>query len=195
MSISAITQRVPLPSEDRLKQKVLGKDEVFYGGQLFTGKVIAPPASKVCSYTSYTGIIFINCFYILIKAKDTKTLNALSMSEHAQRIKEEEELAKKNVKVEFTERLKNPTAGARNLLRCMEAGKSTSSPVASPAASNMKSITAKDLLDQHKKQLQSMKNAQLEKSQSVTPPVLGRGLLSNDREIDLSDEVCLFIPN
>ena len=34
-------------TEDRLKQKVLGKEEVFYGGQIFTGKVVAPPASKV----------------------------------------------------------------------------------------------------------------------------------------------------
>lgn len=36
-----------LTLEDRLKQKVLGKDEVFYGGQLFNGRVVAPPATKV----------------------------------------------------------------------------------------------------------------------------------------------------
>ena len=40
-------------SEDRLKQKVLGKQEVFYGGQLFTNKVVAPPASKVGAITSH----------------------------------------------------------------------------------------------------------------------------------------------
>ena len=34
-------------AEDRLKQKVLGKQEVFYGGQIFSGKSVAPPASKV----------------------------------------------------------------------------------------------------------------------------------------------------
>lgn len=40
-------------SEDRLKQKVLGKQEVFYGGQLFSNKVVAPPASKVVSIRFY----------------------------------------------------------------------------------------------------------------------------------------------
>lgn len=125
---------------------------------------------------------------IFFKVKDVKTLNALSLSEHAQRIKAEEEFAKKNVKVEFTERLKNPTAGARNLLRCMDGGNGGTSPISSPSTPKMKSITARDLLEQHKQQLQSMKSAQLEKTQPQTP-LLGRGLLSNDREIDLSDEV------
>lgn len=119
----------------------------------------------------------------------------MSLSEHAQRIKNEEELAKRNVKIEFTERLKNPTAGARNLLRCMDAGKSAGTPTASPSAPKMKSITAKDLLDQHKQQLQIMKSAHLEKSPTTQVPLLGRGLLSNDREIDLYDDVNVMSVN
>jgi len=40
-------------TEDRLKHKVLGKQEVFYGGQLFSGKIVAPPASKVNLLNKY----------------------------------------------------------------------------------------------------------------------------------------------
>lgn len=114
------------------------------------------------------------------------------MQTQAQRLKEEEEeLAKKNVKTQFSERLLNPTAGSRNLLRCLE-GKNTSQEIkiqASPVS--MKSITAKDLIMQHQQKLKDMKASQLKGSQpvlSITPQI-GRGISQEQTDIDLSVEV------
>ena len=45
--VAAILMTSHILTEDRLKQNVLGKEEVFYGGQIFSGKIVAPPASKV----------------------------------------------------------------------------------------------------------------------------------------------------
>lgn len=113
------------------------------------------------------------------------------MQGQAERLKEEEaELARKNVKSQFAERLLNPTAGSRNLLRCVEA-KSLVPPSATSMAASIspsvkqpvKSITAKELLQQHKQQMEMMKA-----SQQKTPQ-LGRGLEDHQEEIDLSEEV------
>ena len=109
---------------------------------------------------------------------------------------QELQLAKEK-KIEFKERLQNPTAGSRNLLRCMEAKSASPSvpaPTASPAA--IKSVTAKDLLEQHKKDMLKRKESQ-QRSASVAAaaaaavPQLGRG---NDfqAEIDLCDQVATF---
>ncbi|XP_057364805.1 protein MCM10 homolog [Daphnia carinata] len=162
-----------LSTKDRLKQKVLGKNEVFYGGQMFTGKVVAPPASKV---------------------KDNKILDSLKMQNHALRLKEEEEnLAKKSIQAQFSERLLNPTAGSRNLLKCLEKSKdSKESPSASSPTPPVKSITAKDLLLQHQQKLLEMKAIQMKTSKiALSSPQLGRGLVQNQNEIELSAEVRL----
>lgn len=117
------------------------------------------------------------------------------MQNQAQRLKEEEaELARANMKTEFSERLKNPTAGARNLMRCMDPAKAVeqfpqgvialhSSPAGPSARQAMKSITAQELLQQHKQQMQVMKA-----SQQKTPQ-LGRGIQEHQDEIDLSEQV------
>jgi len=109
------------------------------------------------------------------------------MQSEAMRLKEEEEeLARKNVKTQFDERLKNPTAGSRNLLRVLEGTKASPGSPSSPAA--MKSITAKDLLQQHKQQLQTMKESQIKAGHiAATSPQLGRGLGDCQQEIDLSE--------
>ena len=108
------------------------------------------------------------------------------------RLKEEEEnLAKKNIKTKFSERLLNPTAGTRNLLKCIEQAKSSkgSTPTSSPTAP-MKSITAKDLIQQHQQKLLEMKAIQTKATQAAQlSPQLGRGLVQDQKEIDLSDEV------
>ena len=108
---------------------------------------------------------------------------------------EEEDLAQKNAKSQqFSERLLNPTAGSRNLLKCLEKSKnpveSTSSSIISSPVT-IKSITAKDLILEHKQKLQVMKAAQ---NKTVLPPLqsspqLGRGLAHDQNEIDLSIEV------
>ena len=117
------------------------------------------------------------------------------MQSEAGRIREEEaELARKSVKTEFSERLQNPTAGSRNLLRCMELKAQKSSPqAASPtllAPKPIKSITAKELLQQHKQQMQILKA-----SQSAQSPQLGRGLQELQDEIDLSEEIVAASPS
>ena len=72
---------------------------MFYGGKIFSGKVVAPAASK---------------------AKDNKILDSLKLQSQALLMKEEEERAARAEKDPFAQRLKNPTAGTRNLLRCMQ---------------------------------------------------------------------------
>lgn len=125
----------------------------------------------------------------LLQAKDKKILDSLKMQTQAQRLKEEEEeLAKKNIKTQFSERLLNPTAGSRNLMRCLEAKKTPQAEIKSPSSSvSMKSITAKDLIMQHQQKLQEMKASQLK-----TTPQLGRGMSLEQTDIDLSVEVRLF---
>jgi len=111
---------------------------------------------------------------------------------------EEEKQAKLNGKTEFSQRLLNPTAGTRNLMRCLQSASSPGSNAApskplpvSPAP--IKSITAKELLQQHKVQLSTMK-ANLQKSNAlIQQPQLGRGLQHDaEIEIDLSQEVSSF---
>jgi len=166
-----------LSTKDRLKQKVFGKQEVFYGGQLFSGKVVAPPASKI---------------------KDNKILSSLKLQGQAQLLKEEEaKLALLNSKTEFSQRLLNPTAGTRNLMRCIQTKSSSgtisshsNTPVTAPPV--IKSITAKDLLQQHQMQLSTLKaNYQKNNPLNQQPkPQLGRGLkLDAELEIDLSEEI------
>lgn len=75
---------------DRLKQKVLGKQEVFYGGKIFSGKSVAPPASK---------------------AKDNKILERLSTQSQSLLLKEQAELQARKNDNQFQQRLLNPTAG------------------------------------------------------------------------------------
>lgn len=119
------------------------------------------------------------------------------MQSQAGRIKEEEEAeaARKNSQVDFSQRLRNPTAGSRNLLRCMEAKAQQSSPQSanpSPVAVSapMKSITAKDLLLQHKQQMELMKA-----KQTAPSPQLGRGLQEHQDEIDLSEDFAVASPS
>jgi hypothetical protein len=119
-------------------------------------------------------------------------LDSLKLQSQAARLKEEEEnLARKNMKTEFSERLLNPTAGTRNLLKCLEQAKSSkgSAPISSPTAP-MKSITARDLIQQHQQKLLEMKAIQTKASQAaLSTPLLGRGLVQDQKEIDLFDEV------
>ena len=75
---------------DRLKQKVLGKQEVFYGGKIFSGKSVAPPASK---------------------AKDNKILERLSTQSQSLLLKEQAELQARKNDNQFQQRLLTPTAG------------------------------------------------------------------------------------
>lgn len=117
------------------------------------------------------------------------------MQSKAQMLKEEqEELAKKNTKTQFSERLLNPTAGSRNLLRCLEVknnpqGKSITSPA--PA---IKSITAKDLIMQHKQKLLEIKATQMKSQPTASPtPQLGRGISRDQGDIDLSEEVVILL--
>ena len=79
---------------DRLKQKVLGKQEVFYGGKIFSGKSVAPPASK---------------------AKDNKILERLSTQSQSLLLKEQAELQARKNDNQFQQRLLNPTAGNSRL--------------------------------------------------------------------------------
>ena len=138
--------------------------------------------------------------YLFIQVKDNKILSSLKLQGQAQLLKEEEEkLAKLNAKTEFSQRLLNPTAGSRNLMRCLQA---TSSPGGNGTASTslatppapLKSITARDLLQQHKIQLSAMK-ANFQKSNAlIQQPQLGRGLQQDaEIEIDLSQEVSFII--
>ena len=95
-----------------------------------------------------------------------------------------------NVKTEFSQRLKNPTAGSRNLMRCLQTtsspgGNATPSKPLPTSPAPIKSITAKDLLLQHKMQLSTMN---FQKNNPL--PQLGRGLQQDaEIEIDLSQEV------
>lgn len=115
------------------------------------------------------------------------------MQSQAQRLKEEEEeLAKKNLKTQFSERLLNPTAGTRNLLRCLEAKKNPQGPTSTSLSPVVKSITAKDLIMQHKQKLSDLKAAQMKLNQpaALSTPQLGRGIMQNQTDVDLSEEVC-----
>lgn len=119
-------------------------------------------------------------------------MDSLKLQSQAARLKEEEEnLARKNMKNEFSERLLNPTAGTRNLLKCLEQAKSSkgSASISSPTVP-MKSITARDLIQQHQQKLLEMKAIQTKASQAaLSTPLLGRGLVQDQKEIDLFDEV------
>ena len=137
--------------------------------------------------------------FLFIKAKDNKILDSLKMQSQALRLKEEEEnLAKKNIKTQFSERLLNPTAGSRNLLRCLEADKAEKdSPIPKgtpiPSPTSMKSITAKELLQQHQQKLLDMKALKMKASQAaLLTPQLGRGLEQDQKEFDLSEEVTVL---
>ena len=144
---------------------MLGKQEVFYGGKLFSGKVVAPPAAK---------------------GKDNKILESLKLQSQAMQLKEEEEMQAKKDNNDFVQRLKNPTAGSRNLLRCMGGIiPGTSSSPAPTKAPAIKSITPSELLQQHKMQILKMKSSQVSPKSS---PQLGRGL-GTDIDIDLSEPV------
>lgn len=113
------------------------------------------------------------------------------MQSQAMRLKEEEEsLAKKNAKSQFSERLLNPTAGTRNLMRCLEAAKNPKDNTSIPSPKPMKSITAKELIQQHTQKLLDMKALQMKASQAaMLTPQLGRGLGQDQTEFDLSEEV------
>lgn len=150
-------------------------------------------------YNGFIGIrlrIFLILFaifcLIFVQVKDNKILDSLKMQNQALRLKEEEEkLAKKSLQAQFSERLLNPTAGSRNLLRCLETSKGSkeSKGISSPTAP-VKSITAKDLLLQHQQKLLEMKAIQMKASKvASSSPQLGRGLVQDQKDIDLSEEV------
>lgn len=189
----------------RLQEKVLGKDQVFYGGQLYT----APSPGNQQKQAKAN------------KVKDLATLNSLKLKIKTQELKEED---KKNTFVlkhmsnteieairkvsqrneNLSEKLMAPTPGARNLLRHMAQGE-TEKKIQS---GEIVSVSAKDLLSMTHQKLQANKNNILGKSRlsaspslqkkdpslksrlSVSPsagPKLGRGLDSgNDIDLEIS---------
>ncbi|XP_068203147.1 protein MCM10 homolog isoform X2 [Palaemon carinicauda] len=188
----------------RLQERVLGKDQVFYGGQLYT----APSPANQQKQAKAN------------KSKDLATLNSLKMKIKAQELKEED---KKNTFVlkhmsnteieairkvsqtseNFSEKLMAPTPGARNLLRHMSHGE-TERKIQS---GEIRSVSAKDLLSMTHQQLQTNRNNIMGKSRlsvspsqakqmslksrlSVSPsagPKLGRGLdPGNDIDLEIS---------
>ncbi|XP_071544042.1 protein MCM10 homolog [Panulirus ornatus] len=183
----------------RLQEKVLGKDQVFYGGQLYTSPAPGNAPKQVKAN----------------KAKDLATLNSLKLKMKTEQLKAEDKEksfilkhmsdgeidAVKQVSQKhdsFSERLLAPTPGARNLLRHM-VKEDTQKKVNS---GELRSVSAKELLSMTHQQVQSRKRQQklslqsslpvpLEVAQSTpasfslaTVPRLGRGIQPGG-EIDL----------
>ncbi|XP_045613023.1 protein MCM10 homolog [Procambarus clarkii] len=141
----------------RLQERVLGKDQVFYGGQLYTSP--APGNAPKQARAN--------------KAKDLSTLNSLKLKMKAEQLKAEDkqnsfvlkhmsdgeidavrQVAQKNDN--FSERLLAPTPGARNLLRHMVKEDSQKKTI----SGEIRSVTAKDLLNMTHKQIQTHKRQQ-----------------------------------
>ncbi|KAK7078393.1 minichromosome maintenance-related protein [Halocaridina rubra] len=175
----------------RLQDRVLGKDQVFYGGQLFTA---ASPSNVVKAHNA-------------LKAKDLATLSSLKMKLKTKELKEDD---KKNSFVlkhmsnseleaigrvaqkseNFSEKLLAPTPGARNLL-CHMAKEETQKKI---EKGEIRSISAKELLNMTHKKILTQKNkivenkSNLPKSRVSFPPtaspLLGRGMQPGD-DVDL----------
>ncbi|KAK3876327.1 hypothetical protein Pcinc_018867 [Petrolisthes cinctipes] len=142
----------------RLQEKVLGKDQVFYGGQLYTAPA---PAASVPKQVRAN------------KGKDLATLNSLKMKLKTEQLKEEDKrssfvlkhlsdgeisavqgVAQKNDL--FSERLLAPTPGARNLLKHMVQDE-TEKKV---QTGQLVSVSAKDLLNMTHQEAQARRRQQ-----------------------------------
>ncbi|XP_076035171.1 minichromosome maintenance 10 homolog isoform X2 [Oratosquilla oratoria] len=170
----------------RLQEKVLGKEQVFYGGQLFVGQIQG--SKKVAGKPQPQAS----------KGKDMATLSSLKLKLKAEEIKEEDrkksfvlnhmdtkeidavkDMVQKNNSL--GEMLLAPTPGSRNLLRHM-VKEDTQKKV---EAGVIKSVSAKDLLKMTHQQVQQQKkkNSFSKLSQAFSPQ-LGRGS-EPGQEIDL----------
>lgn len=162
----------------RLQEKVLGKDQVFYGGQLYTSP--APGCAPKQARAN--------------KAKDLTTLASLKLKVKTEQLKTEDKqnsfilkhMSDGEIKAirqvaqtndNFSERLLAPTPGARNLLRFMvkeDVQKKTKS-------GEIRSVTAKDLLNMTSQQIQSRKRQQehnVSQSSLACLPEAGQSRLS-----------------
>ncbi|KAK8733093.1 hypothetical protein OTU49_006754, partial [Cherax quadricarinatus] len=162
----------------RLQEKVLGKDQVFYGGQLYTSP--APGCAPKQARAN--------------KAKDLTTLASLKLKVKTEQLKTEDKqnsfilkhMSDGEIKAirqvaqtndNFSERLLAPTPGARNLLRFMvkeDVQKKTKS-------GEIRSVTAKDLLNMTSQQIQSRKRQQehnVSQSSLASLPEAGQSRLS-----------------
>lgn len=150
----------------RLQEKILGKDQVFYGGQLYSS-----PAPGTAPKQARAN-----------RAKDLATLNSLKLKLKTNELKEEDKkksfvlkhmsdeeisavqnVAKKNESL--SEMLLAPTPGARNLL-CHMAKKNTQQKV---ETGEIRSVSAKELLAMQHKQMQSLKRQKQGLSQESLP--------------------------
>ncbi|XP_018009087.1 protein MCM10 homolog isoform X2 [Hyalella azteca] len=173
------------PQSSSLKQKVLGKDKVFYGGNLFTGAPLSAPSIPGRQNTSH-------------RAKDLATLSSLKLKMKSDQLKDEDKknsfvlkhLSQKEVSVvqnmvkendSLGERLLAPTPGARNLLRYKAKDDEAQLQETRKANGLSKLVTAKDLLKMTHSEIQQRKIEQA-KRKSLTAgsassiPTLGRGL-------------------
>ncbi|XP_042229789.1 protein MCM10 homolog isoform X2 [Homarus americanus] len=155
----------------RLQEKVLGKDQVFYGGQLYSSPTPGSAPKQVRAN----------------KGKDLATLNSLKLKLKAEQLKEEDKQKSFTLKHmsdgeinavkqvaqsndSFSEKLLAPTPGARNLLRHL-VKEDTDKKI---DAGEFCSVSAKDLLNMTYHQIQSRKRQQ-EQSMSQTPLSLSPG--------------------
>lgn len=155
-----------------IRQKVLRKSQVMYGGQLFMNPL--PPVSRAH------------------KEKDKFTLSSLKVAQKAAEIERnarattsllhlssEENKALSNVasKSDFLGRaLCSPSAGSRNFLKHI-VGEDTTQQTGSKKGSVV-SVTAKDLLKMHKEKMKSLGQHAAKVQHKLPPPVLGRGFES-----------------
>ncbi|KAF2360021.1 Zinc finger Mcm10/DnaG-type [Trinorchestia longiramus] len=182
------------PKTQSLQQKVLGKDQVFYGGKLYTGAASAPavPARPNASH----------------KAKDLATLSSLKLKLKSDQLKEDDRkksfvlkhLSSKEVSVvqsmvknndSLGDRLLAPTPGARNLLRHKTREDETRQQQAKRNQGLPVSLSAKDLLKMthnaaQQRKIQQLKRQETSSSDAPVPhtPTLGRGF-SPGQHIDL----------
>ncbi|KAK8388115.1 hypothetical protein O3P69_020181 [Scylla paramamosain] len=182
----------------RLQERVLGKDQVFYGGQLYTSPS-SGPAPKQHRANRAKDLATLNSLKIQMKAEELKAKDKLDIPKH---FNERETSAIKHMvqKNEFLgEKLLAPTPGARNLLKHM-VKEDTEKKLATGA---VRSITAKELLDMTHQNMLSMRRQQEQNlkgkkslsssvslsslssaSQSPTEPQLARGVKPGE-EVDL----------
>ncbi|XP_064475902.1 protein MCM10 homolog [Ornithodoros turicata] len=155
-----------------LRQKVLQKGQVMYGGQLFMNA--PPPAGRAHKEKDK---FLLNNLKVAKKAEEiqcaVKPVNLLHLS--SEENKALNDIASKS---DFLgSALSKPTAGSRNFLRHVmgeeDAQKNNSS--LPQKSRHIVSVSAKDLLKMHKQQLKVLSEGQ-QKKQSPTIPVLGRGL-------------------
>lgn len=143
----------------RLQERVLGKDQVFYGGQLYTSPAVKPPPKQPKANRA-KDLATLNSLKIKMKAEELKAkdIAAIPIPKH---LSEGEASAVKDVVQtnEFLgEKLLAPSPGARNLLKHM-VKEDTKKKVESGA---IRSVSAKELLTMTHQSMVAMRKQQQE---------------------------------